>query len=339
MVESRVERRQSALSAPMSMDEPLGAPPEEMKEETVEPPGPSITIKPWDPDTPYLKALARVRPEDAFTQYMEQKKTFGNSPAFFLESADFFRKLDQKDLSLQILSNVAEMALEDAALLRVLAHRLAQLNRLDLSAALFEDVLYMRPEEPQSYRDLALVLARQSKYRRAVELLYHVVMTEWDRFREIEVVALMELNHIMAKAKAEGITDFPVDPRLIKLLDVDVRIVLTWDADLSDMDLWVIEPSGEKAYYKNNLTTIGGKVSRDFTQGYGPEEYVLRKGVKGVYQIQADYYGSNATTLTGAVTLQVDVFTNYGRANEKKESITLRLTNKKEVVTVGQLRF
>ena len=38
----------------------------------------------------------------------------------------------------------------------------------------------------------------------------------------------------------------PLDARLIKNLDTDVRIVLTWDADQTDVDLWVTEPSGEK---------------------------------------------------------------------------------------------
>ena len=44
---------------------------------------------------------------------------------------------------------------------------------------------------------------------------------------------------------------------------------MTWDADLTDMDLHVIEPSGEEAYYSHNRTRIGGMVSRDFTAGYG----------------------------------------------------------------------
>ena len=53
--------------------------------------------------------------------------------------------------------------------------------------------------------------------------------------------------------------------------------MLTWDADQTDIDLWVTEPSGEKCFYGHNRTTIGGLLSRDFTDGYGPEEYCLRK--------------------------------------------------------------
>jgi len=149
----------------------------------------------------------------------------------------------------------------------------------------------------------------------------------------------MELNALIPKAKAVGLKEIPVDPRLLKLLGVDVRIILTWDADNTDMDLWVIEPSGERAYYGHRRTTIGGHMSRDFTRGYGPEEYCLRRAMNGLYAIKVNYYGSAAARLIGAVTLQVDIFTHYGRPNEERRSMTLRLTQKRETVTVGQIEF
>ena len=47
-------------------------------------------------------------------------------------------------------------------LLRVLGHRLVQIGQLDLAVLTFEQVLKLRPEEPQSYRDLALMFARRA---------------------------------------------------------------------------------------------------------------------------------------------------------------------------------
>ncbi len=323
---------------------------------------PSIEIKPRDPNTPYLKKLKSSSPKYYYSVYLVESKKYGSSPAYYLDCADFFFSKKLNRLAIQALSNIAELELENASLLRVLAHKLAQVNRLDLSILLFEEALKLRPEEPQSYRDLALVLmrrgdkgvykhkvrsvspgkesmTRQKDYKRSIELLYHVVMNQWDRFKEIEVIALTELNRIIPRAKKAGVQRIPVDPRLIKLLDMDVRIILSWDADLTDMDLWITEPSGEKAYYSHPKTTIGGHVSRDFTRGYGPEEYLLKKAMEGNYKIEVNYYGSSAPKLIGAVTLQVDVYTNYGRPNEKKKSITLRLTGKKETVKVGDIKF
>jgi uncharacterized protein YfaP (DUF2135 family) len=149
----------------------------------------------------------------------------------------------------------------------------------------------------------------------------------------------MEINRLIPLARKAGVEAIPVDPRLVELLDVDLRIVLTWDADMTDMDLWVIEPSGEKAFYGYTLTRIGGRMSRDFTQGYGPEEYCLKKAQRGEYRILANYYGSGAPTLSGAVTLQADIFTNFGRPNEKREAITVRLTEDEEALEVGVVEF
>lgn len=301
-----------------------------------------IALEPWNPETPYLEKITAAGKEKAFSEYMKQKETHGSSPGFFIDCADYFFKQGQREIGLQVLSNAAEMELESVSLLRMLGHRLAQLELLELSAAAFESVLEQRPEEPQSYRDLALLLSRQGKYKRAVDLLYKVVMKYWDdRFEGIEVIALMELNNIIARAKRAGVKNIAsgIDPRLIKLLDVDIRIVLTWNADLTDIDLWVTEPTGDEAYYSNSLTTIGGLVSNDFTEGYGPEEYVLKKVVPGKYEISVDYYGSDAVTVLGPVTIQVDIFTNYGRKNEKRKSITRRLNDNRRRLKIGEVKF
>ncbi|HOT28864.1 MAG TPA: VIT domain-containing protein [Candidatus Ozemobacteraceae bacterium] len=303
---------------------------------------PGVAMKAWTPDTPYLKRIKAAGKGSEFAAYQKEKAEFGSSPAFYLDCSDFFYGLKQDAIGLQVLSNLAELKLENPALMRILAHRLAQRDLLELSAGIFEEVLKMRPEEPQSYRDLGLVLGRMGAYERAVSLLWDVVAKKrWDgRFREIELMALEEMNNLIAKAKAAGIKEFKgVDPRFIHPMQLDLRIVMTWDADMTDMDLWVNEPSGEKAYYGYNRTGIGGLVSCDFTQGYGPEEYLLKKAMKGMYTIQTNFFGSNAQTLSGAVTLQVDVFTNYGRPNEKRRSITMRLTERKETFTVGEVEF
>ncbi|MCK5688677.1 DUF2135 domain-containing protein, partial [Myxococcota bacterium] len=352
MAQPRRSRRSEAsksMAAPSSA--PMGAmaeemesdAPAEMKKEAAGGPsdGPSIAIelKKWEPDTPYLRKMKAAKKDEAYNIYLSEKGGYGSSPAFYLDCADFFYTAKMDKIALRVLSTVAELKLEDAALIRVLAHRLAQLEHYEESRLLFEQVLQWRPEEPQSWRDLALVLDKSGKYERAMELLAHVVMKRWDRFNEIELIALMELNNIIPRAKKAGITHFPIDKRLIALLDVDIRISLSWDADLTDIDMWVIEPSGEKAYYGHRNTRIGGLVSRDFTQGYGPEEYLIHRAMKGTYKVQTNYFGSGAQTLTGAVTLQLELFTNYGRPNEQRQAITLRLSENKETITVGELKF
>lgn len=324
----------------------------------------SISLAKWDPKTPYLDSLKKADADKQFTLYLAQKQKYGNSPAFYLDCADFFAESD-KLLALQILSNIAEMQLDSPAVLRILAHRLAQWNHLDLAIEMFEQVLALRPEEPQSYRDLALVLSKKARqreiflkrarmsaeahrreleqiraaYGRALELLNEVVMRRWDRFDEIELIALTEANAILADAKAAGLDEkeIPLDKRLRDLLSFDVRIVLSWDADMTDMDLHVTEPSGERAFYGHNRTTIGGLVSRDFTRGYGPEEYLLRNAMPGKYKVAVKYYGSSQASLQGAVTIQVQIITDYGKETENRRTVTRRLTGSGEMIDIGKV--
>jgi Ca-activated chloride channel family protein len=323
------------------------------------PGGPVIAVTPWDPATPYLAAMRAAGVDGAYDAYLEQRKAHGTSPAFFLDCADFFLRAGRTELALRALTAILELGLEDARLFRVAAHRLQQAGELELAIELFEKVRRLRPEEPQSLRDLALALSargdaqprqgarlsdRASRdYLRAIELLYDIALGSWDaRFPEIELTALMDLNRVAALLERDGRASerlAKIDPRLRKLLDLDVRVVLTWDTDLTDMDLWVVEPSGEKCFYSHALTTIGGMISKDFTGGYGPEEYLVRRALPGTYEVKANYFGSRAQSLVGPTTVQATVITHFGRDSERRKALTLRLNEAKEVVDVGAVRF
>lgn len=300
-----------------------------------------ISVKGWDPDTPYLAAMKEAGAE-AYSVYLGLRSEHGRSPSFYLDCASYFFAEGERELALRVLSNVAELELENPQLLRIVGYKLETEGELEAAAELFERVRAFRAEEPQSFRDLALVRDQQGRYRDAVELLWHVVTKEWDgRFPEIETIALMELNRVLARAERAGqkgiAAEVGVEARFLKLLDLDLRIALAWDADLTDVDLWVFEPYGEKCDYSNNRTRIGGRMSCDFTQGYGPEVYTLRRGAPGAYKIEANYYGSGQQTLTGPATLMATVFTNFGRADEERQTLTLRVTEVKDVTEIGEV--
>ncbi|QIF00188.1 VIT domain-containing protein [Roseimicrobium sp. ORNL1] len=308
----------------------------------------SIEVKAWDPDTPYLKKIRKA--EDAYAAYLKERKDNAGSSAFYLDCADYFREEKKDDrLALRVLSNLAEMELENAPLLRILAYRLQQLGRYDLAVPLFEEVLKTRGEEPQSRRDLALCLSRRENpdLARAATLLWEVVKRKWDgRFQGIDVIVLHELNDLLQRAPKEGPKDLRPDVEAIgiqkRFLDdvpVDLRVALTWDADSTDIDLWVIDPTGEVCIYNHNQTRTGGAMSNDFTGGYGPEVFTIRRALPGTYTVKVNYYGNRQQKLAGATTVQVEFQTSFDRAGTKYQSVTRRLKDNKEVIEVGKFVF
>ncbi|MEZ0274611.1 MAG: DUF2135 domain-containing protein, partial [Roseimicrobium sp.] len=308
----------------------------------------AIEVKAWDPDTPYLKKIRKA--EDPYAAYLKERKDNTASSAFFLDCADYFREEKKDDrLALRVLSNLAELELENAPLLRILAYRLQQLGRFDLAVPLFEEVLKMRGEEPQSRRDLALCLARRENpdLARAASLLWEVVKRKWDgRFPGVEVIALHELNDLLQRAPKDGpkelrpdVEAIGIQTRFIDDVPVDLRVALTWDADNTDIDLWVIDPTGEVCIYNHNQTKTGGTISHDFTRGYGPEIFTIRRALPGTYTVKVNYYGNTQQKLAGATTVQVEFQTSFDQPGTKHQAITRRLKDKQEVIEVGKFVF
>ena len=82
-----------------------------------------------------------------------------------------------------------------------------------------------------------------------------------------------------------------------------------------------------------------GWLSRDFTQGYGPEEYVLKQPIPGRYQIRAKYFGTRQRNLLGPVTVKAVIFTNWAHLDEERRELTLRLDRVRDIVSVGEVRI
>ena len=322
----------------------------------------SVKLSAWDPKTPYLQSLkdcaaahsGKDAPADMlYRRYLELREKSATSPAFYLDCAGFFFNRGDKATAIRILSNLAELKIEDPALLRTFAWRLREAGEYDRAIPVLRKVAKLRPEEPHSFRDLALLLTERAKDRgdaadatEAMELLKKTAFTPWKRQNALAVAvfALEELNALAdwcGRQKWSG--DKPTVPEWDEhyhyLLDMDLRIILSWDADNTDIDIHVLEPNGEEAYYQNRRTASGGFVSQDITTGYGPEEYLQLKGQDGVYKVLTHYFGSSQQKLTGPATATATVYTSWGRPDEKRQILSLRLDKPKEKVTVGEIRF
>lgn len=298
--------------------------------------GTVIALKKWVSDAPYITRFQSAKANDLYRVYLDERPSWTNSSAFFLDAADVLFEKGQSELALRVLSNLAEMNLENRHILRILGYRLMQAGQPRLAIPIFEKVRELAPDEPQSHRDLGLAYSENKQRQQAVDALYEVVSHPWhDRFPDVELIALAELNMVIARA-GENLDLSHIDRRLIKNLPLDLRVVLSWDADNTDIDLWVTDPNGEKAYYSNALTYQGGAMSRDFTGGYGPEAFSLKNAKPGKYLVQAQFYGHRQQLVSGATTLQVKLTSGFGTDKAHEKIITVRLKQQSELVTVGE---
>jgi uncharacterized protein YfaP (DUF2135 family) len=99
---------------------------------------------------------------------------------------------------------------------------------------------------------------------------------------------------------------------------------LTWDQDLSDVDLYVTEPSpsSQTAWYDNQITSNRLELDFDNTVGYGPEHATLSLAslpagtvLPGLYRIRVHYYEDFGAgpTVSGTVSILI----NEGQPNQQ----------------------
>lgn len=296
----------------------------------------SIELTPWNPDVPYLKAIEAAAQERRYALYLELRETHGGTPGYYLDSADYFERRGERALARRILSNLAELRLEDPALLRIFGWRLLQLGEPGPAVWVLEQVLRLREEEPQSRRDLGLALAALGDTQRAASLLWDAVRIPSDgRFRDVHLIALGELNALLA-AEPRSFELPGMDPAFRRNLPVDVRVVLNWDTPDSDMDLHVIDPRGEECYYGRQRTALGGRMSADVTQGLGPEEFLLKKAIPGRYRIKAKFFGTRQQTVIGATTVRLELFLHHGTPRVENKGALVRLSGQGRMVDIGE---
>jgi TonB-dependent SusC/RagA subfamily outer membrane receptor len=292
----------------------------------------------------YLKIIQNTVKANQYQKYLELRKSLSSNPVYYFDVADYFIKTGNKEFGLRILSNLAELDLGSYELYKMLGYKLKQLRDFDGEVFAFKKVTELRPLDPQSYRDYGLALEDAGEHQKALDVLYAAMTKSYtndsDKLYEgIQEVFLPEINRIIALNKGKlNLSSIP--KTVIKSLPVDIRIVMDWNMNNTDIDLWVTDPNNEKCFYSHNRTEIGGRISHDMTQGFGPEQFLLKKAIKGTYKIEINYYGDRQATIAGPTTIMAELFTHYGTSQEKKEIIVLQMKKESNgAVYIGDLDF
>lgn len=98
-----------------------------------------------------------------------------------------------------------------------------------------------------------------------------------------------------------------------------ISVVLTWDGgDLTDVDLHVVDPWGDRVCWHNRSVPSGGQLLIDDTNGYGPEVIVWSlpqaQANPGLYDVQVDYFSDDGQ---GPIAAFITIILNEGQTNQE----------------------
>lgn len=217
----------------------------------------------------------------------------------------------------------------------------------------YSAIVELLPRDPDAQRALATIVKARGDLPAAKARLAAALDARPGDARIMFELADVELrlgDKASAKARFETITSdektseqirHPAKQRLGQILGTgeqnDIHVYLSWDTDRTDVDLWVITPSGEKVFYGHRQGKGGESLFDDVTSGYGPESFTVKKAQQGEYEIVVDYFSARRGPFPearGEVVLVLD----EGRPTERKQVLPYRLFAEKQNVTVAKVR-
>jgi hypothetical protein len=270
------------------------------------------TVTQWNPDRVYLKAIAAAPEDKKYVLYLDLREGQESNPSFYFDVAHYFNDHGDKATALLVLSNIADLGLENHQLYKSLTYVLRQWEAYDDALYTAQQVAIWRAQEPQAHRDLGLTLEDNKQYQAAFDELIKGLEANYygemrGQYEGVEDIILMDINRMISEHK--GINTSKLDKKYLTQMPVAVRIILNWNQMDTDIDLHVIEPDGEECFYGHRDTQAGARFSKDFTQGYGPEQYLLRNAMKGKFTIKTNFFGESTLTQNGPATVMVEIYT------------------------------
>ncbi len=262
-----------------------------------------------------LRTLQSI--DDRLRYYLAARSVLGGDKLFHANAAAAIHELSP-ELGIRIMTDLAEAYPDDAPTLRIIGRVLDGWGRSDLARPLFQRSIEIAPRQPQSWRELMLLEAREGHpdELNALHTRFKVAEKDW---------RLDEINEILEHELARTTRDRRLDPA------APLQIELMFDSNYAFVDLHVIEPGGEEVTWDHDHGASGSAMIGWTAEGFGPEIY-FSGSRPGTYKIDLQYY-SGDTTEPGFETLahvvvynrgeRRDFFTALARPNERKTLATI----------------
>ncbi|HEX8015270.1 MAG TPA: VIT domain-containing protein [Flavobacterium sp.] len=307
-----------------------------------------ITLVEVESKEEYMKDFQNLESSELIYQkYLDNRSKYEKQVTYYFDVSKLLFKKGDKALSLKVLSTLAELDLENEELYKTIYYLLKQRGNYEKELWITQKILEWRPFDSQSHRDYALALIDNKKPQEALNVYKSMLYQEYTdeisvRDNGIEEILIMEINNILSQNK--NVDASKIDNRLKSNLPIDIRVVINWNKDNTDIDLWITDPRGEDCSYSHKSTEIGGRLSNDFTQGFGPEQFLLKKAIKGKYKIKTNFFGERQNILSGPATVMAEVYLYYsdGRQERKIAVFQSQKENKRESdskILIGEFEF
>jgi len=303
----------------------------------------------FDVQTPRLECKLRRR-EQLPKAFQKALSTKGDAyepldyNVFAAEAERRFAEYGGPD-ALKALSSLVESNPGDMVLARDVAFSAIEWGLGGQAYPLLCRVAQARPYQPLTYQAIGRCLAELGHADLAM-VYYEVAFSgSWDRrFRDFNRIVAVEYLHLLQRICAGELESHAADYAKARceslsnefdMADADLVITMMWNTDRTDVDLHVVEPSGEQCNYQHRKTKNGGQLTEDVTEGFGPEMYVLPKTPRGKYTAKVHYYGSDSNRTSTRTKVYLTIYEDFSTDLERVTHHVVTLGDRNETRQVA----
>ncbi|MCF6222148.1 MAG: TonB-dependent receptor plug domain-containing protein [Flavobacteriaceae bacterium] len=269
--------------------------------------------------------------------YLKNRTGYKDDFQYYINMSNYFLQLGYKDLSTKVLTNILEKNIGDLNNLRFVALKAEENKDFELVEKIYLKIAELKPLEPQSYRDLALIYTINGKYNKALNIYLNI---KQDKFVGVNFSGLMkninnEMRHLILNQKSE-LTLTGVPKAYYNYVQYDARIVFEWNDRDADFEFQFVNPKKKFFIWSHTKDKNASRIIRENNQGFNAEEFLLTGVGKGEWIINIE---SNIKSNNEPVAVKYTVFKNFGKANETIESKLLLLNNISGKYTIGRIKI
>lgn len=127
-----------------------------------------------------------------------------------------------------------------------------------------------------------------------------------------------------------------------------VRVICAWDDPEAEIDMHVITPDGQHAYWAHPVLGNGAGLDVDSVDGPGPEMFTMASPQRGNYHLYVNFWGKlgangyhfdETTRRLQVITARVTLVFNENTAREKRETFVVPLRSIGELTLVKSFMY
>ncbi len=279
---------------------------------------------PYTEQSNYLPAYLRVL--YGSSSFLEAKeylnRTTGDkyvSSYFVIESYNYIiSRWKEKSFANKLLKGNEKLWENDVSAMKTLAYYMEMNGEFEEALNYYKQIFILRPQDLQSYRDLAAIYESSGNYRKASDIVL--------RYKDLVKKDFLRLGPNSIKTILDRDFDW-YSKQMIKRTNLSTlkstkdefdgtRIIVEWNSSDLEFELQFVNPQGRYFKFDHSNLISENRISEEISYGYSCEEFLIDETSTGKWLINGKKLGymNDDTPLY----LKITIYENYGKNSQNK---------------------